>query len=82
MQQAVQRRYYIDWIRVLAFFLLIFFHCAMPFVIFGWEVKNEDTSMGLSRLIWWMHQWRIPLLYLRRWYSLFIAKTFCAQICR
>lgn len=63
MQQAVQRRYYIDWIRVLAFFLLIFFHCAMPFVIFGWEVKNEDTSMGLSRLIWWMHQWRIPLLF-------------------
>lgn len=63
MQQAVQRRHYIDWIRVLAFFLLIFFHCAMPFVIFGWEVKNEETSMALSRFIWWMHQWRIPLLF-------------------
>jgi len=57
------RKHYIDWIRVIAFFLLILFHCAMPFVIFGWEIKNTDTSYGLSRLIWWLHQWRLPLLF-------------------
>jgi len=27
-----ERRHYIDWVRVLAFSILIFFHCAMPFV--------------------------------------------------
>ncbi len=58
-----RRKYYIDWIRVLAFFLLILFHCAMPFVIFGWEIKNSETSAGLSRLILWLHQWRLPLLF-------------------
>ncbi len=58
-----QRKYFIDWLRVLAFFLLIFFHCAMPFVTFGWEIKNKEESIGLSRLIWWLHQWRIPLLF-------------------
>lgn len=63
MQISVERSYYIDWVRVLAFFLLIFFHCAMPFVIFGWEVKNAETSVGLSRLIYWLHQWRLPLLF-------------------
>ncbi|HRI22158.1 MAG TPA: acyltransferase [Panacibacter sp.] len=63
MSSVTERKYYIDWVRVLAFFLLIFFHCAMPFVIFGWEVKNKETSMGLSRLIWWLHQWRLPLLF-------------------
>ncbi|MES1222258.1 MAG: acyltransferase [Bacteroidota bacterium] len=63
MPDLPEHKYYIDWIRVLAFFLLIFFHCAMPFVIFGWEVKNVEKSMGLSRLIWWMHQWRLPLLF-------------------
>ncbi len=63
MRNLTDRKYYIDWIRVLAFFLLIFFHCAMPFVIFGWEIKNKETSLGLSRLIWWMHQWRLPLLF-------------------
>lgn len=58
-----ERKYFIDWVRVLAFFLLIIFHCAMPFVIFGWEIKNDVQSPGLSRFIWWLHQWRIPLLF-------------------
>jgi hypothetical protein len=63
MDELNQRKNYIDWVRVLAFFLLIFFHCAMPFVIFGWEVKNAETSLWLSRFIWWLHQWRLPLLF-------------------
>ncbi len=58
-----ERKYFIDWVRVLAFFLLIFFHCAMPFVIFGWEVKDKTQSLALSRFIWWLHQWRLPLLF-------------------
>jgi len=63
MDNTPERRYYIDWVRVLAFFLLIFFHCAMPFVTYGWEIKNRETSVGLSRLVWWLHQWRLPLLF-------------------
>jgi glucans biosynthesis protein C len=63
MQFTTERRHYLDWIRVLAFFLLIFFHCAMPFVTFNWEVKNTETSLGLTRLIYWLHQWRLPLLF-------------------
>ena len=63
MQLSAERNHYVDWVRVMAFFLLIFFHCAMPFVTFGWEVKNAETSVGLSRLIYWLHQWRIPLLF-------------------
>ena len=63
MEIIPERRHYIDWVRVLAFSVLIFFHCAMPFVIFGWEVKNPETSLGLSRFVWWLHQWRLPLLF-------------------
>ncbi len=58
-----ERKHFIDWVRVLAFFLLIFFHCAMPFVTFGWEIKNTEHSIGLTRLILWLHQWRLPLLF-------------------
>lgn len=57
------RAYYIDWIRVIAFLILIFFHCSMPFVQFGWEIKNADHSIFLDRLIIWLHQWRLPLLF-------------------
>ncbi|GAB3033715.1 hypothetical protein GCM10027185_39290 [Spirosoma pulveris] len=35
----------------------------MPFVRFGWEIKNEDHSILLDRLIIWLHQWRLPLLF-------------------
>ena len=58
-----ERKYFLDWVRVVAFAILIFFHCAMPFVIFGWEIKDSHQSVGLSRLIWWLHQWRLPLLF-------------------
>jgi len=57
------RLYFLDWIRVLAFGLLILFHCAMPFVTFGWEIKNQDQSIFLSRIIIWLHQWRLPMLF-------------------
>jgi hypothetical protein len=61
--QESTRLYFIDWIRVLAFGLLILFHCTMPFVTFGWEIKNEEQSLLLSRIIIWLHQWRLPLLF-------------------
>lgn len=63
MNTITERRHYIDWVRVLAFSILIFFHCAMPFVTFGWEVKNPETSVSLTRFVWWLHQWRLPLLF-------------------
>lgn len=59
----IERKYFIDWIRVIAFFLLILFHCAMPFVMYGWEIKNATQYKGLTSFIWWLHQWRLPLLF-------------------
>jgi hypothetical protein len=62
------RQYYIDWIRVTAFFILIFFHCAMPFVgFYHWEVRNGESSVWIDRLIIWLHQWRLPLLFFISW---------------
>jgi glucans biosynthesis protein C len=57
------RLYFIDYIRVLAFLLLIFFHSAMPFVNYSWEVKNEQKSELLMSFVLWFHQWRLPLLF-------------------
>jgi len=59
-----KRLHYIDWLRVLAFATLILFHCAVPFVAHNhWEINNEDTSPWITRIIWWLHQWRLPLLF-------------------
>ncbi|AWX45214.1 hypothetical protein HME9304_02226 [Flagellimonas maritima] len=59
-----KRLYYIDWLRVLAFLTLILFHCAVPFVEnYTWEINNKETSPWITRIIWWTHQWRLPLLF-------------------
>lgn len=57
------RLYFIDYIRVFAFLLLIFFHSALPFVNYNWEVKNEQKSDILLSIVLWFHQWRLPLLF-------------------
>ncbi|WP_420601696.1 acyltransferase family protein [Flagellimonas sp.] len=59
-----ERLHYIDWLRVLAFVTLILFHCAVPFVEhYTWEINNKETSAWITRIIWWLHQWRLPLLF-------------------
>ena len=59
-----KRLHYIDWLRVLAFITLILFHCAVPFVEhYTWEINNDDKSPWITRIIWWTHQWRLPLLF-------------------
>jgi len=58
------RLHYIDWLRVIAFGILILFHCAVPFVeYYTWEINSDQTSKAITRIIWWTHQWRLPLLF-------------------
>lgn len=43
---------------------LILFHCAVPFVEhYTWEINNEETSPWITRIIRWVHQWRLPMLF-------------------
>lgn len=59
-----ERRHDLDWLRVLAILLLLFFHCGMPFVAeWGWHIKNSETS---EIFLEWMHflsRWRMALLF-------------------
>lgn len=38
------RRYDLDWLRVIAFGLLIFYHVGMYYVTWGWHVKSPYES--------------------------------------
>lgn len=58
-----KRQHYIDWIRVLAFGILIFYHSGMFFVSWGWHVKNNIINYALEPPMEWLHQWRLPLLF-------------------
>lgn len=58
-----QRRYDLDWLRVLAFALLILFHTGMMFNGWDWHVKNSETSILFEYVMRFLHQWRMSLLF-------------------
>jgi glucans biosynthesis protein C len=58
-----ERQYFIDWIRVLAFAILIFYHSGMFFVPWGWHVKNNVIIESLTYPMLFFNQWRLSLLF-------------------
>lgn len=60
--EKYQRHYDLDWLRVLAIIVLLFFHTGMLFVTWSWHVKNAQTSKAFDTVMIWLHQCRMPLL--------------------
>jgi len=59
------RRFDIDWLRSLAFILLIFYHIGQFYVFdWGWHVKSEYQSEFLQNLMLLLNRWRMPLIFL------------------
>jgi peptidoglycan/LPS O-acetylase OafA/YrhL len=54
---------FLDWLRVLAIFLLLFFHTGMLFVGWGWHLQNAETIPGLQLPMDLAHRLRMPLLF-------------------
>jgi cbb3-type cytochrome oxidase subunit 3 len=59
-----ERRYDLDWLRVLAFGLLIFYHTGMFFVEWEWHIKNNVISEPMEWPMRFVSQWRMPLLFM------------------
>lgn len=58
------RRHDIDALRVIAFGLLILYHCGMFYVAdWGWHVKSEYLSVWLQEPMRFVNQWRMSLLF-------------------
>ncbi len=57
------RRYDLDWLRVIVFGLLIFYHVGMFFVPWGWHIKNNVIYDWLTIPMWFLNQWRLPILF-------------------
>lgn len=57
------RRYDLDWLRVLVFGLLIFYHVGIYFVPWGWHIKYETIYEWLVYPMLFVNQWRLPILF-------------------
>jgi glucans biosynthesis protein C len=59
-----ERRYDLDWVRIGAFMLLIFYHVGMYYVSWDWHVKSPYASHTIEPLMLLSSPWRLSLLFL------------------
>lgn len=56
------RRHDLDWLRVIAILLLLFYHSGQIFNTWDWHIKNNETSKFFSYWMILLHNVRMPLL--------------------
>lgn len=57
------RRYDLDWLRVAAFGLLIFYHIGMFYVTWDWHVKSVHAGPAVEPAMLIVNPWRLALLF-------------------
>jgi len=60
---APARRYDLDWLRVFAFGMLIFYHVGMFYVTWDWHVKSRYMSNFIEPAMVMVNPWRLALLF-------------------
>ena len=58
------RLYFLDWIRIFAFILLVFYHTGMYYVTWDWHVKSPFASDAIEPLMMLSSPWRLGLLFM------------------
>jgi len=87
---TTERRYDIDWLRVIAIGLLLIYHIAIifqPWAMFIGFIRSDDALEGLWKPMTMLNVWRIPLLFFvsgmglyfamkkRNWKQLFMERS-------
>jgi len=58
------RRHDLDWLRVIAFGLLILYHIGMFYVTWGWHIKSPHAGPFAEPAMILLNPWRLSLLFL------------------
>ncbi|MBB6136308.1 surface polysaccharide O-acyltransferase-like enzyme [Massilia aurea] len=58
-----ERLYFLDWVRILAFFVLIAYHVGMYYVSWDWHVKSPYASEAAEPFMLLSSPWRLTLLF-------------------
>ncbi len=69
----VQRRYDLDWLRVLAFSAVFLYHSSRFFDEDYWHIKNSETSALVDTLKGIFDVWGMPLIFVISGASIFFA---------
>ncbi|MEO7254716.1 MAG: acyltransferase family protein [Casimicrobium sp.] len=58
-----ERRYDLDWLRIIAFGLLILYHVGMYYVTWDFHIKSPNASDTIEPLMMLTSPWRLTLLF-------------------
>jgi peptidoglycan/LPS O-acetylase OafA/YrhL len=61
--EAPGRRFDLDWLRIIAFGLLIFYHVGMYYVTWDFHIKSPHASDTIEPLMMLTSPWRLSLLF-------------------
>jgi len=64
MQAQQPRLFFLDWVRIIAFLLLILYHVGMYYVSWDWHVKSAFASEAIEPFMIMSSPWRLSLLFL------------------
>jgi glucan biosynthesis protein C len=64
MKPASSRLYFLDWVRIVAFFVLILYHVGMYYVSWDWHVKSPYASDTIEPFMMLSSPWRLSLLFM------------------
>jgi hypothetical protein len=67
------RRYELDWLRVIAIFIVLLYHSTRFFDLGDWHVKNVDTYLWVEVWNIFTTRWLMPLFFIISGASLFYA---------
>jgi len=73
--ETQQRLFFLDWLRILAFGLLVPYHVGMYYVSWDWHVKSPAASTLIEPLMQLSSPWRMSLVF-------FIAGAACHFLLR
>ena len=59
-----ERKYYIDWLRILLILSVFIYHIGMVFNTWNWHIKNDEEIKWFGPIMVFLHLWRMPLLFL------------------
>ncbi len=74
IKNEVNRRFDIDWLRIISTYLLFIFHVSKVFDIPPfYQIKNADLSKNLGYFTGFVHQWHMPLFFLLAGWSVYAS---------